>query len=213
MTKVYCISGMGCDHRAFKRLSVDGYEFVPLPWVAYDDRDTLESYAGKMAVNIKESNPIILGLSFGGMLAVEIGKLIEVRHIILISSAKTKDELPEPGWLARYIVKKRVIPSFCFSIPNRLLMGLRGIVPLTERMNKYSAINGRFMQWALKVVMDWQNTTYPENISHIHGTLDIVIPGRNVKATHRVKAGQHLMVFINAKQVNGILSGILKEIQ
>lgn len=211
MTKVYCISGMGCDHRVFKRLSVPGYEFVPLPWVPYEDSDSLVSYAKKMLVNIKEDNPIVLGLSLGGMLAVEIGKLIPTKKIILISSAKTKAELPDPGRLGRYIVRQRLIPPFCFALPNRFLMGLRGIVPFTERMDRASAVSGRFMQWALKAVMDWDNAVVPPNTVHLHGTMDIVIPGRNVKADHIIKHGQHLMVFNRAGEVNGILADILTD--
>ena len=202
---------MGCDHRIFRRLQVEGFEFVPLPWVANSDDDTLITYAAKMAVNIKDANPILLGLSFGGMLAVEIAKQINVKQVILVSSAKTSNELPEPGKFARYLVKKRLIPAFCFSLPNRFLMGLRGIVPFSEQTkeNGPTAISGKFMQWALKAVMDWHNGSFTENVTHIHGTMDIVIPLRNVKADYVIKGGVHVMVHNRADEVSNILSGIL----
>lgn len=202
---------MGCDHRVFKRLQVSGYELVALPWVPYDNNDTLETYAKKMAVNLTEKEPILLGLSFGGMLAVEIGKLAPVRQIILISSAKTRYELPEPGKLARYLVKNQLIPAFAFSLPNRFLMALRRIVPLGERTaaNGATAINGKFMRWALKAVMEWQNTATPQSVKHIHGTLDFVIPGSKVAADYTVKYGIHLMVFSRAREVSKIISSIL----
>jgi pimeloyl-ACP methyl ester carboxylesterase len=214
MQKIYCISGMGCDHRVFKRLQVPGYQLVAVPWVPYDEQDTLVSYAAKMAKGISDEGEIILlGLSFGGMLATEICKIRPVKQLILISSAKTYKELPEPGALGRYIVAHKLIPSFCFAIPNRLLMAMRGIVPLTEKLsaNSFTAINGRFMQWALKMVLEWHNTEVPANAAHIHGTMDVVIPGRNVQATHRIKNGIHLMVFSRAAEVSRMIAKVLGE--
>lgn len=210
MKKVYCISGMGCDHRIFRRLQVAGYQFVPVPWLTYNDDDTLVSYAARMAATLPHDEELVLlGLSFGGMLATEIAKLRNVKQLILVSSAKVSDELPNPGPAGRYIVKQRLIPPFCFAIPNRLLMGLRGIVPFNERTSEHTAINGRFMQWALQVVLDWRNTGYPANTAHIHGSLDIVIPLRNVKATHVVKGGPHVMVYSRAQEVSAIIDNIL----
>lgn len=214
MTKIYCISGMGCDHRVFKRLHVPGYELVAVPWVSYDEHDTLVSYAAKMAMGIPGNAPVVLlGLSFGGMLATEISKVRPVKQLILVSSAKTYKELPHPGAVGRFIVTHKLIPPFCFAIPNRLLMALRGIVPLNEKLsaNSYTAINGRFMQWALKMVLEWRNTDMPANVAHIHGTMDIVIPGRNVQATHWIKNGIHLMVFSRAAEVSRLIEAILAE--
>ena len=204
---------MGADHRVFSRLGVAGYEFVPLPWVAYDEQDTLVTYAQKIATNIKEDQPILLGLSFGGMLATEISKQLPVKQTILVSSAKTKTELPEPGRLGRYIVKQKLIPSFCFAIPNKVIMALRGTVPLWDKINTggTNASNGAFMQWALKVIMDWPGGPVPANLTHIHGTADIIIPAKNVHADHWVKGGGHVMVFSRAKEVSEIIAGILNK--
>lgn len=216
MNKIYCISGMGCDHRVFKRLRIRGYELVPLPWVPYSDDDDLPAYAARMAAAIiNEKDVILLGLSFGGMLAVEISKLMALKKVILVSSAKTHNELPEPGKLARFIVRRRLIPPFFFSVPNRSLMAIRGIVPIRESIsqNSFTAINGKFMQWALKVIMDWRNTEYPECIAHIHGTMDVVILPGNVNATYKVKGGTHLLVYSKAREVGNIIEGILRQDQ
>lgn len=216
MQKIYCISGMGCDHRVFKRLQVPGYEFVAVPWVPYDAQDTLVSYAAKMVKGIPEEGEVtLLGLSFGGMLATEISKIRPVKQLILVSSAKTNKELPDPGFVGRYIVQHKLIPPFCFAIPNRLVMAIRGIVPLNEKLsaNSFTAINGRFMQWALKMVLEWRNKEVPANVAHIHGTLDVVIPGRNVQATHWVKNGIHLMVFSRAVEVSRLIGEILQKVQ
>jgi alpha/beta superfamily hydrolase len=49
----------------------------------------------RLSEQIIEVNPILVGVSFGGMIAVEVAKLIETEKVILISSAKTKHEIPQ----------------------------------------------------------------------------------------------------------------------
>lgn len=210
--KVYCISGMGADHRVFRRLKVDGVHFVALPWVAYDDADTLQSYAAKMAAQISnEPEVVLLGLSFGGMLATEISRIRPVKKLVLISSAKTGNELPEPGGLVRRLIRSRLIPSVLFGASSGLSLWLKGVNSFSDKLDTHQrkVVSGRFMQWALKVIMDWPNTEHPANYAHIHGTMDVVIPMRSVAATHIIKGGGHLMVFRRPHEVSRILKEIL----
>src|SRR4051794_35905388 len=91
---IYCISGLGADERAFERLKIAGcsLHFVdripPLP------NETLFSYAGRMSERITEISPVVIGLSFGGMIAIEMAKQIPIEKLILISSVKTRNEIP-----------------------------------------------------------------------------------------------------------------------
>lgn len=211
--KVYCISGMGADHRVFRRLKVEGVEFVPLPWVPIKNEDDLSTYASRMAAQLPvDEVPVILGLSFGGMLATEIAKQRSVKLAIILSSAKTHSELPEPGKMARYIVRKRLIPPFLFAIPNRMIMTVHGVIKPWDKLStvQATAVSGRFMQTAINLILDWRNTTLPHNYVHVHGTADIVIPARNVNATHWVKGGGHVMVYTKAGQISNILKDILQ---
>ena len=56
--------------------------------------ETLAQYAQRIVQRITAPRPMLVGLSFGGMVAVEIAKILPVEKVILISSAKTRDELP-----------------------------------------------------------------------------------------------------------------------
>lgn len=92
--KIYFLSGLGADESVFKALHLPGVERVYLNWIEPLPKESMEAYAQRMANRIAEPNPIIIGLSFGGMMAMEIAKLITVKQLILVSSAKTAKELP-----------------------------------------------------------------------------------------------------------------------
>lgn len=94
MKTIYCISGLGADERAFSKLNVEAYQLKVIPWLQPLQKETIEAYAKRMMVAIDEENPILMGLSFGGMLCIEISKQIAVQKIIIISSIKSYTELP-----------------------------------------------------------------------------------------------------------------------
>ena len=69
----------------------------------------------------------------------------------------------------------------------------------------------KFIKWALNAVLTWDNKTTPQNILHIHGTKDEVLPKRFTKPTHLVPGAGHLMVMTRAKKINEILKDLLEK--
>ena len=90
MKTIYCISGLGADERAFSKLKIDGYSLRVIPWLMPEPGETIQHYATRMRAIIDDPEPILMGLSFGGMLCAEIAKQIPVQKLILISSVKSK---------------------------------------------------------------------------------------------------------------------------
>ena len=64
----------------------------------------------EISQQIKDKNPILIGLSFGGIVATELSKIISVEKLILISSLKTKSEIPLIYRLAGKLHIHRIIP-------------------------------------------------------------------------------------------------------
>ena len=91
--KIYGISGLGADERVFQYLEI-GEEIEVLKWIVPEKNENIVAYSKRLAnqINTKEDF-ILIGVSFGGMIAVELGKIINPEKIILISSAETKNEL------------------------------------------------------------------------------------------------------------------------
>src|ERR1700688_3805517 len=95
MNKIYLLAGLGADPRIYDHIDLTGFEVIKVEWLIPGVRDTLTAYAQKVidqhAIN---HNSIIIGNSLGGMIAIEIAKLIPVEKVILISSIKTVEEAP-----------------------------------------------------------------------------------------------------------------------
>ena len=103
---IYCISGLGADYRVYDYLNLK-YELVHLNWIAPKNKETIESYAFRLSkfIDIREDFYLI-GVSFGGLIATEISKIIRPKFLFLISSVHLKSELP---LLYRFIGTSNII--------------------------------------------------------------------------------------------------------
>ena len=94
LKNVYIFSGLGADERIFQRLDLSGFSTIFIKWEVPFKNETIENYASRLIRQITEPRPILLGLSFGGLISVEIAKQIETEKVILIASAQTREEIP-----------------------------------------------------------------------------------------------------------------------
>lgn len=215
MKNIYCISGLGADHRLFVNLHIEGYTLMPLPWVPFDEKDDMSSYASKIFLSIPEENPIVMGLSFGGMLTTEMCKTHKVRYGILISSAKTKREL---GYNISVAIAKSamdVLPDSSFNTPFWFELFNLGAHTNEERKLLRQIISDsdpKFVQWCIKTLLSWKNEEIPANLSHIHGTSDRVITPSKIRADRWIQKGSHIMIYNRADEVSEWISEVLKHI-
>ncbi len=212
MKTIYVISGLGADERAFSRLVLPDYKLVYLPWFLPLPKETIEGYAYKMSLGIKEKNPLLMGLSFGGMMCIEIAKLIPVKLVIIISSISSVTGIPR--WLKRVgrLNLNNLFPMRSFRIFEPIQNRFLGVTTLTEiemvreyRKNSPTAYNN----WAINQVINWHNTWQPTNLFHIHGDKDNIFPVKYVTPTHIVKNGGHFMIMNMAAEVSIYIKEIL----
>ena len=91
---IYCVSGLGADERVFQKLKLEGYQPIHIRWVEPENKESITDYAKRLTEQIKSDEPILIGLSFGGIIAIEIAKQINTKKVILISSTKNQQEVP-----------------------------------------------------------------------------------------------------------------------
>ena len=94
---IYFMPGLGANSKIFEYISLpkDQFEMHLLEWkIPVSEEESIEDYAKRMTGEIKHENPVLLGVSFGGVLVQEIAKIITVEKIILVSSIKSHHELP-----------------------------------------------------------------------------------------------------------------------
>ena len=212
MQKIYCIGGLAADKRLFARLVVPGHELVFLPWLPFDKADTMRTYALKMAGQIPDHKAIVAGLSFGGMLSVEIAKEHHDWKIFLISSAKTSAELGYNSGFLRWLSRKEVIPAPLFHIPNPVVLYKLGVHTKEQLALLCDIIrnsNTSLVRWSINTLLTWNNSDYPRNIIHIHGTNDRVIRSANVRPDHWIEGGSHIMIYDRGAEVGKIISSHL----
>lgn len=205
MKKIYCLSGLGADEKIFMKLRVKNTELVHISWPDYDEHDELPCYAQKVAAMLPDNNPILLGVSLGGMIGVEVCKIKAIKKLILISSAKTKSEMPPYDGLFGKLMKSKVLPTLLYKMPNMVLMEKFGVESdEDEAMLKWVLrdSDGRFMKWAMRAIALWENETYIEPVAHIHGRQDKMILAENVSADEWIEDGGHMMIYNRADIVS-----------
>lgn len=209
---LYLLSGMGADERIFKHLSFPATYIVHyLDWLPPVQEETFPEYAARMAERIAHEDVTLVGVSFGGMLAVEIARQRPVSKVILISSIKhTGERPPYLGW-----VRKSGLLAL-LRLPDSLIFTRRqGIVKLflnaetKEEMELLSDYMKKtsygYLRWGIRVVVNWANDFIPASIVHIHGGKDRTFPLRFIKADYTIPDGGHFMVYNRATQINEIL--------
>jgi hypothetical protein len=58
-------------------------------------------------------------------------------------------------------------------------------------------------------IVVWKNEQIPDNLVHIHGTKDNIMPIRYIKNCIRVKGGGHLMIYQKAAQISQLINTII----
>jgi pimeloyl-ACP methyl ester carboxylesterase len=212
---IYFFSGLGADERVFRLLKFEGYQPVHIHWLDPQRGEPIADYAKRLVAQIQSDRPTIVGLSFGGMIAVEIAKHIEVEQVIIISSAKTKAEIPFYFKLFRWLPIHRVFP-FKSLLWAEYWLGywIFSVDSLDQRQLLRSILqdtDAHFLKWALHQVVIWSNEFVPENLCHLHGSSDRVFPIRFVAPDFTVEKGGHLMILNRAGQISTVLRKIISQ--
>ncbi len=214
---IYLLPGVGANDKVFMNLELPGYEIVHIKWPKHKKSESLQSYVKKLVPQIKtDTQPIFIGLSFGGIVAIELAKLVTPYKIVLISSIKTHHERPLKLMFLNSLKFHRLLPGklvlqFRFWL-NWLLGKLSAEEwELVEAM--IQEVNIEFNEWAVDQVIHWHNEGVPDNLIHIHGTSDRIFPSFYVKKANWIKGGSHFMVVNRAKEISKIIMRELREVK
>ncbi|XZF14739.1 alpha/beta fold hydrolase [Chitinophagaceae bacterium MMS25-I14] len=212
MKNIYCISGLGADQRIFQKLDIPGAKLVHIPWPPYDKHDEMSCYAQKVAAAIKEENPILLGVSFGGMLSMEIAKLVPTQKIIIVSSAKTKNELPPVSGIVKFFANAGVIPVGLFKNFHKQMQERFGVATDDGKKLLNSIMDDTdsgFVKWAMRAMLHWNNETVPPDVYHIHGTADRMIVPDRIRPNAWIDGGTHFMIYDRAAEISRLITAQL----
>ena len=93
---VYFLPGLAANPSIFKNIKLDTnrFEIYYLEWMIPFEEESISDYALSLCSKIKHSNAVLVGVSFGGIVAQEMNLVHNFRKIVIISSVKTRNELP-----------------------------------------------------------------------------------------------------------------------
>lgn len=206
---LYCIPGLGTNSLLFKNLDLPNFNIIFIEWLSPLKKETLPQYAMRLAQQMDTSKPfVLLGVSFGGMCATEISKQLHPVKTILISSCKTNEELHPLFRLLKLVPIHFLFPEPWYILLAKLVKKRLGV---TKKMEKdFVAILTRppahYFVRTVNMVTYWKNKEIPENLIHIHGRADKIIPFRKrIRYDYLIERGSHLMIMDRAEEINSII--------
>jgi pimeloyl-ACP methyl ester carboxylesterase len=206
--ELYIFSGLGADERVFQLLDFSGFSTTFIKWIVPQDKETIEQYATRLLDQITTTKPTLIGLSFGGLIAVEVAKQIDTEKVILIASAKTKNEIPFYYRFAGQLKIHRLLPTRLLKSSNFVTNWFFGTSSTFDKQLLKQILmdtDPTFLKWAIDKVARWTNQTQTKNLFHIHGTSDRILPLSFLKCNYTIKNGGHLMTLNKADELNQIL--------
>lgn len=213
--KIYFIPGMGANKDLFVNQKTAGFEMEVLEWITPYDQESIENYSERLAESINSNEEFILaGVSFGGIIAVEIAKKLNPLKTILISSVPTYQEYPLLLKLFSCIPIYKMTPESAYSntfVQKFILysMGLQTYEGKKIFLDMLKNSHVQFIQWSINALMKWRNTTLPSSLVRIHGKYDRVFPISNIKDAHFIPGG-HSIILEDAERVNSIIGSVIK---
>ena len=211
---VYFMPGLAANSSIFERISlpIEVFETVLLEWELPLNDESLLQYAERISKKVTHENPVLIGVSFGGILVQEMAQFLDVRKTIIISSVKSNLEFPTAFKVAKTTKAYKLFPTNLISnIENLALFSFGN--KIKKRMELYkkflSVRDKKYLDWAIEKVILWDRTFIEKNVVHIHGDSDEVFPIKNIQKCIVVKGGTHIMIVSKFKWFNVNLPKII----
>jgi pimeloyl-ACP methyl ester carboxylesterase len=223
------LPGLGSDYRLLEPQREEFSQLVVPPWIPPLRGESLPHYAARMAETVRPGDcpdfrgrtpqewdcppvapgsPLVLGgVSFGGMLALEMARHLKPDAVVLIASCRSPRGLRPIYRAGRRLLP--LVPVQAWGVA-KLLSGpvvrLRIHVPPARRklaVAMFKQSDSRFMHWTLHAILNWQPTPLTGiPVFHIHGGRDPLIPARRVTADEIIPDGGHLINVTHGDEVN-----------
>lgn len=214
-TIIYLFPGQGADERLFSALKFDdGYKVVHIVYPEPRQGETMASFAEVIKQQIDLNGKyVFVGVSLGGMIISELATITNPQQVILISSAKCRDELPRLYRLQGRLRINKAVPG---SLTRYGAIFLQGIVEPDSWSNReifqdmIKKKTPTYFKRTVNMIVNWDRKSPIENVVHIHGTGDHTLPIRFVKPDYVVEGGSHMMVLTRGEEINKLINEILQ---
>jgi len=214
--KIYLIPGLGADKRMYHRQLAIFPEAEVLEYFLPEKMETISAYAKRLSEKIDTNSPFVLiGTSLGGIISMELSRILTPHKIILIASVKNRKELPLFIRSMKYLKLHRTLSGETFKRFNKFM-----VKRLDSRNDSEAAqiikamtddVPSEFIEWAIDAVVKWNpELPHSQDVIHIHGTNDQLFPISKIKNALQIENGSHIMNMTMSKEVNRLLLEAIK---
>ncbi|WP_456442063.1 alpha/beta hydrolase [Psychroserpens sp.] len=213
---IYLMPGMAANPIIFEHIHLPENQFQIhwLEWMIPNKKESLEAYAKRMIAKIEHDNIVLLGVSFGGILVQEMSKYMELRKLFVVSSVKSKHELPKRMKLMKITKAYKILPTQLVSNIDFLAKYAFGetVTKRIELYKKYLSVSDkRYLDWAIENVIEWNQDLPNPDAIYIHGDKDAIFPHSCNGNCIVIKGGTHIMVINKFKWFNENLPKLILE--
>ena len=213
---VYFMPGLAANASIFERISLpaDQFDTYFMEWEIPLDNETLSEYAQRISKKVTHKNPVLVGVSFGGILVQEMAQFLNPSKIIIISSVKSNLEFPTAFKLAKQTKAYKLIPtSLIENVYNlaKFTFGEKVIKRLKLYQMFLTVRDKKYLDWSIEKIILWDRKKADPNVVHIHGDADEVFPIKYIQNCTVVKGGTHIMILTKYKWINVNLPKIIIE--
>jgi pimeloyl-ACP methyl ester carboxylesterase len=215
---VYFMPGLAASPTIFERIQLpeEQFDMFYLEWIIPTENESIEDYAKRIWTQVSHENPVLIGVSFGGILVQEMAKINKVSTLIIISSVKTAAELPLKLKFAKTTKAYKMVPTGWVHFLENLSKFSLGPT-INQRLKLYekylSVRDKNYLDWSIENVIMWKQTVYDPKIIHIHGDADEVFPIKYIQDCIIIKGGTHIMILNKFRWFNENLPKIILESQ
>ncbi len=213
---LYLMPGMAASPKIFEYINVsDFFEVTLLYWISPLDNEPLGGYAKRMCKLVKHNNPILLGVSFGGILVQEMAKHIKCQSVVLVSAVKSNKEFSRTLKLSKKTKAHYLLPTQWIKNLESLSFFVFGdsIKRKVDLYKKYLSVRDpNYLKWAINSLVNWKQEVFDPKIIHIHGENDTVFPIANIIKTpylYILPKGTHAIILTQYQWFNTELPKLL----
>ncbi len=207
--------GLAASSMVFENIKLDSkkYSLHRIDWIQPKKNESIKTYCVRLSKKIKHKNPVLLGVSFGGIIAQELDKIIKVKKLIIVSSVKSHKEFPILYEIARDYQLNNALPFGMFDnfIKFSLKLNINKLYKRIDLAERYlTERNEIYLEWAVWSLLNWKQEKYRPDLIHIHGDKDKVFPIENISKCIKIKGGRHEMIILKAKWFNENLPSLIE---
>ena len=203
--KLILLGGMTPGGRIYRRLTplISNYEFIE--WVNPGDDQTVQEYAYRIKKLIKDPQDCdVLGVSFGGIVAQELARIIEAERCYIVSSLCCYEELNLAHKTMSKVPPVLLNQLLASSVKMFSTLQATNVSKVTSRLKKLVGDEGGWYRWAALAVAKWKpskDVGSDVTFIRIHGDSDSTFKRGHIFSDYVIEGATHVLALTHAKEL------------